>query len=43
MIKKCICDPESIFPIEVLGVKDNLSYEDDLVQILDRHVKKLMK
>ena len=26
MLKKCIGDPESILSIEVLGVKDNLSY-----------------
>ena len=32
MLKKCI---------EGLGVKDNLSYEEVLVQILDRQVKKL--
>ena len=36
MLTKCIGDPESIFPIEGLGVKDNLSYEDVPVQILDR-------
>ena len=41
MLKKCIGDPESILPIEDLGVKDNLSYEEVLVQILDRQVKKL--
>ena len=41
MLKKCIGDPESIFPIEGLGVKDNLSYEEVLVQVLDRQVKKL--
>ena len=29
------------FLIEGLGVKDNLSYEEILVQILDRQVKKL--
>ncbi|TMW89078.1 hypothetical protein EJD97_017684, partial [Solanum chilense] len=41
MIRKCIGDPESIPPIEGLGVKDNLCYEEVLVQILDRQVKKL--
>ena len=41
MLKKCIGDSESILPIEGLGVKDNLSYEEVLVQILDRQVKKL--
>ena len=28
MLKKCIGDPESIVPIEGLGVKDNLSCEE---------------
>ena len=41
MLKKCIGDPESILPIEGLGVKDNLSYEEVLIQIIDRQVKKL--
>ena len=41
MLKKCIGDPESILPIEGLGVKDNLFYEEVQVQILDRKVKKL--
>ena len=41
MLKKCIGDLESILPIEGLGVKDNLSYEEVPVQILDRQVKKL--
>ena len=41
MFQKCIGDPESILPIKVLGVKDNLSYEDVSVQILDRQVKRL--
>ena len=35
MLKKCIGDPQSILPIEVLGVKDNLYYEKNLVQIID--------
>ena len=41
MLKKCIGDFESILPIEGLGVKDNLSYEEVLIQIIDRQVKKL--
>ena len=41
MLKKCIVDPESILPIEGLGVKDNLSNEEVSVQILDRQVMKL--
>ena len=40
-LKNCIGDTESILPIEGLGTKDNLSYEEDLVKILDRQVKKL--
>ena len=36
MLKKCIGDLESIFPIKGLGVKDNLSYEEVPIQILDR-------
>ena len=28
MLKKCVVDPESIFPIEGIGFKDNLSYEE---------------
>ena len=41
MLKKCIGDPESTLFIEGLGLKDNLSYEDVPVQILDWQVKKL--
>ena len=41
ILKKCIGDPESILPIEGLGVQENLSYEEVSVQILDRQVKQL--
>ena len=41
MLMKCISDPESILPIEGLSVKDNLSYEEVPVQIIDRQVKGL--
>ena len=41
MLKKCFGNPESILSIEGLGVKDNLSYEEVSVQILDRKVKEL--
>ena len=41
MLKKCMGDPEYIIPIDGLGVKDNLSYEEVPVQVLDRQVKKL--
>ena len=33
--------PESILPIEDIGMKDNLYYEEVPVQILDREVEKL--
>ena len=36
MLKKCISDPEFILPIEGLGVEENLSYEEDPVEILYR-------
>ena len=41
MLKKCIGDPESILPIEGLGVKDNLFYEEVPVKILDWQVMML--
>ena len=41
MLKKCIANPESILPIEYLGVIENLSYEEVSVEILDRQVKRL--
>ena len=36
MLNKCIGDPESILPIEGLGVNEDLSYEKVLVKIVDR-------
>ncbi|WMV14059.1 hypothetical protein MTR67_007444 [Solanum verrucosum] len=41
MLKKCVGYPISIVPLEDLGVKENLSYEEVPVEILDRQVKKL--
>ena len=41
MLKKCISDPESILPIEGLGNKDNLFYEEVPVKILDWQVMML--
>ncbi|WMV32992.1 hypothetical protein MTR67_026377 [Solanum verrucosum] len=41
MLKKCVGDPTSIVPLEGLGVKENLSYEEVPIEILDRQVKKL--
>ncbi|WMV59356.1 hypothetical protein MTR67_052741 [Solanum verrucosum] len=34
-------DPSLIIPTENIGIKDNLSYEEISVQILDRQVRKL--
>ncbi|WMV54797.1 hypothetical protein MTR67_048182 [Solanum verrucosum] len=41
MLKKRVGDPTSIVPLEGLGVKKNLSYEEVSIEILDRQVKKL--
>ncbi|KAK4729692.1 hypothetical protein R3W88_022680 [Solanum pinnatisectum] len=41
MLKKCVGDPTSIVPLEGLGAKENLSYEEVPMKILDRQVKKL--
>ena len=38
MLKKCIDDLVFILPLEGLGVNENLSYEEVLVEILDLHV-----
>ena len=36
ILKKCLGDPSLILPTENVGIKDNLSYGEVLVQILDR-------
>ncbi|WMV08217.1 hypothetical protein MTR67_001602 [Solanum verrucosum] len=41
MLKKCVGDPSLIIPTEDIDIKDNLSYEEIHVQILDRQVRKL--
>lgn len=43
MLKKCLCDPSFIIPTDNYRIKDNLSYQEVLVQILDYHVRKLRK
>jgi len=40
-LKKCMEDPSLIMLTEHIGINDNLSSEDVLVQILDRQVCKL--
>ena len=41
MLKECIGDPISIFPLEGIGLKERISYEVVSVEILDRQIKKL--
>ena len=42
MLKKCIGDPETIIPIEGLGVKDKLSYKEAYVMMIcDMYMKTL--
>nr|XP_009769407.1 PREDICTED: uncharacterized protein LOC104220269 [Nicotiana sylvestris] len=40
-LKKFMRDPSLVVPIEIIGVKDSLSYEEILVAILDRQIYKL--
>ena len=40
MLRKCIGDPVSILPVECLRVKEDISYEEVPVEILDHQVKK---
>ena len=41
MLRKCLGDPSSIVPLEVVNVEENLSYEEVPVEILDRQIKRL--
>ncbi|WMV47323.1 hypothetical protein MTR67_040708 [Solanum verrucosum] len=41
MLKKCMGDPSFIILTENIEIGDSLSYEEILVQILDRQVHKL--
>ncbi|WMV37060.1 hypothetical protein MTR67_030445 [Solanum verrucosum] len=41
MLKNCMGDPSLIIPIENIGIKDSLSYEEIPVKILDHQVCKL--
>ncbi|WMV30401.1 hypothetical protein MTR67_023786 [Solanum verrucosum] len=40
ILKKCMGDSSLIIPIENIGIKDSLSYEEISFQILDRQVRK---
>ena len=42
MLKKCLGNPSFIVPTDNVGIKDNISYEEVPVQILDHQVHKLM-
>ena len=41
ILRKCIDDPFRIFPVDDIQVTEELSYEEQLVAILDRQVRKL--
>ena len=42
MLRNYVSDPNAIVPLDVVGVvEDNLTYEEVLVQIIDRQVKRL--
>ncbi|WMV19461.1 hypothetical protein MTR67_012846 [Solanum verrucosum] len=43
LLKKCVGDPTSIVPLESVALKDSLTYEDVLVEILDLQVQRLNK
>lgn len=40
ILKKCTGDPASIMPLENIGAKDSLSYEEVVVEIFDKEVRK---
>lgn len=42
MLRECVGDPSAIAPLDVIGVvEDKLACKGILVEILDRHVKRL--
>ncbi|WMV37997.1 hypothetical protein MTR67_031382 [Solanum verrucosum] len=41
LLKKCVGDPTSIVPLEIVVMKDSLTYEEVPVDILDRQVRRL--
>lgn len=42
-LKKCIGDPAMVIPLENMGVKDSMSYEEVNIEILDLWVHRLRK
>ena len=43
LLNKCVGDLASVVPLESVAVKDNLSYEDVQVEVLDRQLRRLRK
>lgn len=43
ILNKCIIDPTSIVPLESLGIKKSISYEEVQVEILDQQVRNFRK
>ena len=41
MLRKCLGDPSSIMPLDMVNMEENLSNEEVPVEILDRQVKRL--
>lgn len=41
ILKKCIVNPSLVVPVESIRVKDSLSCDDFLVEILDHQVQRL--
>ncbi|WMV29557.1 hypothetical protein MTR67_022942 [Solanum verrucosum] len=41
LLNKCVGEPTSIIPLEIVVVKDSLTYEDVPVKILDHEVRRL--
>ena len=42
MLKKCVHNPTNEIDFDAIEVNDNVTYNEGLVQILDREVKTLM-
>lgn len=42
-LKKCVCDPPSIVPLETLVVKNSLTYVEVQVEILIKKFERLSK
>lgn len=38
LVEKCVGDPSSIILLESVALKDRLTYKENLVEILERHI-----